>query len=67
MNRRECPHDNLDPSGAVGPGYVKCRRCGKSIPVERYLIQLNGEVQTLQLEMQQLREEVRQSKKRDKS
>lgn len=45
---RECLHEHFDFKKTGGPGYVVCKDCGKSIPLERALVTLDHRIRNLE-------------------
>lgn len=43
-----CEHTHFDFEQTTGPGYVVCRDCKKSVPVERALLSMDRRIRNLE-------------------
>jgi hypothetical protein len=48
-----CEHENLDAKG-VQAGYVLCKTCGRSVPIERLIVKMVERIAELEADVKRL-------------
>ena len=48
-----CEHENLDAKG-VQAGYVLCKTCGRSVPIERLIVKMVERIAEIEFDIQRI-------------